>query len=186
MNFSVWERPLAAEKGASEIPSREKVGDDRQRGDRGGWVVETARVRGEGRVVGGNTRERGWKHAGTWVETRGNGPGPWAHRLRLLRRFLFRPRSLRGGWPGGLRIHVGPVVRSLGAVGEGQRPVDAFVRHPDAPLPVAKDRGTVTGTRGACSTVGIPHQPPRSDKSAQRRLEPQRCGIGDIQIYSYG
>ena len=82
------------------------------------------------------------------MDTRGNGPGPWAHRLRLLRRFLFRPRSLRGGWPGGLRIHVGPVVRSLGAVGEGQRPVDAFVRHPDAPLPVAKDRGKVTGTRG--------------------------------------
>lgn len=65
MNFSVWERPLAAEKGASEIPSREKVGDDRQRGERGGWVVETARVQGEGRVVGENMRERGWIHAGT-------------------------------------------------------------------------------------------------------------------------
>jgi len=45
--------------------------------------------------------------------------GPWAHRLRFLRRLLIRPASTSsGGGTGGLRIHVGAVVVYVGAVAE--------------------------------------------------------------------
>jgi len=50
---------------------------------------------------------------------------------------------------------------------------------------VAKDRGKVTGTRGPVFNSGILLSNLLCrDKSA--KLEPQRCGIGDLQISCMG
>jgi len=76
--------------------------------------------------AGGGMGRRRWHAAGygSRVETRAciarpAGQGPWAHRLRFLRRLIIRPASTSsGGGTGGLRIHVGAVVLYVGAVAE--------------------------------------------------------------------